>query len=117
MRKFDYDNIAYFRMVGNAMDNGGKGSISNGEIMICVPVGICDLDCGDVVVAKAYGKLLVGIVDNIEKGKITLSRYNPHFGAVSIPTRLSKFYLVLETRYKKAAAYDGLIFNLQIGIA
>ena len=113
MRKLDYDNMAYFRMVGDSMDNGGKESIEDGTTMVCVPVKVCDLMFGDIVAVKASGKTIVGIVCNIGKGVVTLSRYNPRFGEVKTLTRLSKFFLVLETRRKRGGAYDGVLVCLK----
>lgn len=111
-RVFDYANITYFKMVGKGMDNGERDSIEHGTTLVCVPIKVGDLIRGDIVVAESSGKVVVGVVDNIGKRVVALSRYNPKCRGVRIPTRLSRFYLVLETRCKKAGAYDGVLICL-----
>lgn len=112
-REFDYDRITYFTMVGDVMDDGKRDGIENGATLVCVPIKVGDLICGDVVVVKSSGKGIVGVVDNVGKRFVTLSRNNPECGKVNIPTRLSKFYLVIETRHKKAGAYDGVTIGFR----
>lgn len=112
-REFDYANITYFAMVGDGMDNGKSDGIKDGETLVCVPIKSGDLIVGDVVVVKSSGKVVVGVVDNIGKRFVILSRNNPDFGKANIPTRLSRFYLVLESRRKRAGAYDGVLICLK----
>lgn len=108
-REFDYAKITYFTMVSDGMDDGSIDSISKGDTMVCVPINVGDLNSGDIVVVMSSGKMVIGVVDNVGKGFVSLSRYNPRYGKVRIPTRLSRFYLVLESRRKRDGVTIGLM--------
>ncbi len=103
-------------MVGDSMNNGKRNAIGAGDTMVCVPIKVGELICGDIVVVKSSGKVVVGVVESIGKAFVTLSRYNPRFGGernLRILSRRTTFYLVLETQRKRAAAYDGLMVCLK----
>lgn len=112
-RKLDYGNIAYFKMVGDSMNNGLRNAIGNGDTLVCAPIKVGELVIGDMVAVESSESVVVGVVDNVGKSFVTLSRLNPRFGNKRILVRRTTFYLVLETRRKMAAAYDGILICLK----
>ncbi len=106
----------HFMMNDNSMDDGKKHSISKGDIMVCTPIVLGNINVGDVIVARIDKRIVVGIVERKANGVVITSPYNPTSVSNRILTRRAEFYLVVETRHKRGGSFDDMVICLR-GIA